>query len=150
MSTCGCRDNSRDQYKTQVIFDTLAMPSMPMPSLGTIKQRLSSIRIRIHPDKHQAVVQQHCGIYQINIRVANALWEWLVTKPPNEEHFQQHWAALGNLDQDKSHFPWNPEGKEIHDCLLPIDFYGRGIVPSSVTTSKWHLQYLRGSGVIPC
>jgi hypothetical protein len=135
MSTCGCRDSPSDQYTTQVIFDTLAMPSIPRPSQGTIKQRITAVRLRTHPDKNQAV-DQHCGIYQINIRVANALWEWLIVKPPNEEHFQRHWDALGDLDQYTRHFPWNPEGKEIHDCLLPIDLNGRGIVPSSVTTRE--------------
>ena len=138
MSTCGYRDSPRVQYTTKVIFDTLAMTSIPRPSQKTIKQRLSSIRLRIHPDKDQTVAQ-HCGKYQINIRVANALWEWLIIRSPDEEHFQQHWDALGDLDQNERHFPWNPEGKEIHDCLLPIDLNGRGIVPPSVTARECHV-----------
>lgn len=64
------------------------------------------------------------------------LFDWLVNKPKDLEHYKQHVAALGSLTADHIHFPWNPEGEHIRDCLLPLDLHGRPVISPSLTASE--------------
>jgi hypothetical protein len=142
MSSCQCDGDPTELYSTQVIFDTLALPSFPIPSQAATKARLRIIRSKIHSDKPPAVLD-HCQKFGVTIKVANALYEWLITKTNTESHFQQHWIALGCLEQETSHFPWNPAGKESHDSLLPIRLGGNPVIPHEMTACEF-CSTLRG------
>jgi hypothetical protein len=97
---------------------------------------LRIIRSKIHPDKPLAILH-HCHKFGVTIKVANALYEWLITKHNTEPHFQQHWIALGCLEQETSHFQWNPAGKESQDCQLPIHLNGSPVMPSEMTACEF-------------
>jgi hypothetical protein len=136
MLPCGCRESDIPKLGDEPfsVFDTLAMPSKPIPLQKPVKERIFQAILKLHPDRSDEAVVAHCAPFGINITAANELREWLC-EPKDKKHFEQHWEILGHSGPGRTSFPWNPSGNTSDACILAVDRHGREFFDSRKTFS---------------
>jgi hypothetical protein len=88
---------------------------------------------------HTMSTPDHDGAVRLNLNCVSMLYDSL-TAGCRTNKFEDHWKALGTSDQDRSRFSWNPDGIQLHDCVLPINLDGSPLILPSTTGCRSHLS----------
>ena len=141
MLPCGCNEGAIPalEDKPFLAFDTLAMPSFPIPTQASVRHRILEVISKLDPDTGDETVMEHCRKFGIKIQTAYDLRAWLC-KFKNQKHFERHWKILADCDRERTSFPWNPLGSTSEECILAVDHRGIGLLTSRKTSSHPLLQ----------